>query len=84
MSIDTAALKTEIHEVIAAAVPLIPGVPAFADGIIETVADDIADKVVDLIIAKLLLPAPAVVAALKPVAQPESGGGPGSDDPPKK
>lgn len=64
MSLDTTALKSEVHQVITAAVPLIPGVPAFADGIIETVADDLADKVVDLVIAKLFTPSsPAVAAA---------------------
>lgn len=66
MSIDTASLKNEIHQIVASAVPLIPGVPAFADGVIESVADAIGDEVVDLVIAKLFGPAtPAVVVAAK-------------------
>lgn len=64
MAIDTTTLKTEIHQIIASAVPLIPGVPAFADGIIESVADSLADEVVDLVIAKLFGPAsPAATIA---------------------
>lgn len=35
-------------------------------------------------VAGVVQDAKAVVAAAGPVAQPESGGGPGSDDPPKK